>query len=336
MTEAIVKLHERAEAVDRMLQQNESALASEPDSFSHKLSRQSLREHLADITCQAAVEFLSLGNYADAEREFRKAFSLSEGKKHILLNSVLLHNENDWARAIPLLRMLLRIDPTFELARTNLAIAYLNLGVEKVTTPNPTEEDRHSGLELFYFALGAATETDVVDQIRENLAAFHTNLGIKCHEAGDPGGCVGRMRRACEALPSEQARRNLGAAYAHLALFFMDNQDYQQAIVYFERAEDAGLVQPELINDYGIALAKVGRTAEARLAFERALQIVDSQSVRANLTLLLKHGSNGGPVTEPVIKAGSDIQANSLEALFTQAFFPEFVPSAIQPYQQVA
>jgi tetratricopeptide (TPR) repeat protein len=336
MTEAIVKLQESAAAVNRMLQQNETALASDPTSFSHKLSRQSLREHLADITCQAGVEFLNLGNYVDAEREFSKAFSLSESGKHILLNLVLLSNENDWARAIPLLRMLLRIDPSFELARTNLAIAYLNLGVEKVTTPNPTEEDRHKALELFYYALGAASESDVVDQIRENLAAFHTNRGIKCHEAGDPEGCVSRMRRACEALPSSQARRNLGAAYAHLALFYMNTQKYQQAIISFGAAEDAGLVQPELINDYGIALAKVGRTAEARLAFERALQIVDSLSVRANLTLLLNRGSNGVPVTEPVVRVGSEIEANSVEALFTETFFPKFFPGAIQPYQQAA
>lgn len=336
MTEAIVKLQDRAEAVGRMLQQNESALASDPTSFSHKLSRQSLREHLADITCQAGVEFLNLGNYVDAEREFSKAFLLSESSKHILLNSVLHNNENDWVRAIPLLRMLLRIDPTFELARTNLAIAYLNLGVESVTSPNPTEEDRLHALDLFHFALGAASESDVVDQIRENLAAFHTNLGIKCHEAGNPIGCVGGMRRACEVLPSDQARRNLGAAYAHLALFFMGNQNYQQAIVSFEAAEDAGLVQPELINDYGIALAKVGRIAEARLAFERALQIVDSHSVRANLTLLLNRGSNGIPVTEPVVKVGSDLGANSDEALFTQTFFPEFARGAIQPYQHAA
>lgn len=336
MIEAIAKLQERAEAVGRMLQQNESALASDPTSFSHKLSRQSLKEHLSDITCQAGVEFLNLGNYVDAEREFRKAFSLSKNSKHILLNSVLYNNENDWVRAIPLLRMLVRIEPTFELARTNLAIAYLNLGVETITTSNLTEENRCKALDLFYLALGVASETDVVDQIRENLAAFQTNLGIKCHSEGDPGGCVGRMRRAREILPTDQARRNLGAAYAHLALFFMSNQNYQQAIVSFEAAEDAGLVQPELINDYGIALAKMGHTAEAKLAFERALDLVESPSVRANLTLLLNRGSNGVPVKEPVINESSNIDATSLEALFTQTFFPEFVPGAIQPYQQAA
>lgn len=336
MTDAIVKLQERAEAVERMLQQNENALASDPTSFSHKLSGQSLKEHLADITCKAGVEFLNLGNYVDAEREFRKAFSLNESSKHILLNSVLHNNEDDWVRAVPLLRMLLRIDPGFELASTNLAIAYLNLGVERITIHNLTEESRGEALELFYLALGAASETDVVDQIRENLAAFQTNLGIKCHDEGDPGGCVRRMRRACEILPSDQARRNLGAAYAHLALLFMANQNYQQAIISFEASEDAGLIQPELINDYGIALAKVGRTAEAMLAFERALQLVDSLSVRANLTLLLNRGSNGEPVTQPVIKVGNDSEANSVEALFTQTFFPAFVPGAIQPYQQAA
>jgi len=59
----------------------------------------------------------------------------------------------------------------------------------------------------------------------------------------------------------------------------MEAGDYQKAVALFERAEDVGLLSPELINDYGVALAGAGKEDEAIWAFERALHLAPDNPI---------------------------------------------------------
>ena len=70
----------------------------------------------------------------------------------------------------------------------------------------------------------------------------------------------------------------------HLAQFSLDKGDFNQAILAFERADLTDLASPQLLNDYGFALAHAGRIEEAINIFERALELSpENEIIQANL-----------------------------------------------------
>lgn len=291
------KLQERTDTVRAMLEKSEAALTADPNNFAHQLSRNSLREHLAEVEFQRGVVLLNVeGNAPSAEQAFREAIALRPASKGLLLNSMLHSTGEDWSFAINGLRMVLRIAPDYGYARDNLAVAFLNYGVEKAQ-----EGSLGDALELFYNAIGITNDEEITSKIRENFAATHVQIGIKFHEAYQKDhnielltSVVMAMRRAVEVFPDRRAQRNLGKAYAHLALAYLKNDDLQEAIVAFERAEDTGLLHHELLNDYGVALAASVRLDEAIRAFERAIELApEDEGIKKNLALAVSRFSSG-------------------------------------------
>lgn len=337
---SIEELRDRAAAVRAMIAEGESALAADQDSFAHRLSLKSLREHLGDLLGQTGAALLNSGNPAGAERELKEAVELKPATRGIFLHSILGNCGSDWAAAIPLLRMLVRIAPAYEHARNNLAIAFLNLGVEVVTNGSVEGGSIQQANELFYLASGATTDSEILNQARKNFAASYTKLGTYYHEKGEAFSTLECMKRAREVFPDEATRRNLGVAYAHAARALMGERRFAEAATQFESAEDAGVVLPELLNDYGVALAALGRLPEARLAIERALEVApDDRVARENLSVISgKKTATPAPSSEPAgeIKPaeGAAEEAEwedviSVDDLQTEELFPDFIP--IQP-----
>lgn len=226
------------------------------------------------------MELLNSGELKQAEGKFRHAIALKPRCVGILNNLFAeAHTDLGWKTSIDLMRFLVRIAPSYTIAWRNLAIAYLNFGVQ-IASELRLEE----AVALFLRALTVPSSAEVVEDIRTNLAAVHTTIGIRAHENGRLDEALSHMLHACAFQPNEVTRRNLGLAYTLLAEALMAEQKFGDAVNFFERAQDAGFISPECLNNYGLALAKESRFSEAASAFEMALEMVPGDVlVLANL-----------------------------------------------------
>jgi len=242
--------------------------------------------------------FFNNGDEVQAESKLRSAITLEPRSRAAILNSILrsFDTNNDWEARIQALRFLYHLAPEYEYGRNNLAITYLNYGVEKAK-----EGDTEQAMMLFCYAITLDVTADIASKVRENYAGVVTTLGIKAHKKGDYENAVAAMRVACMVLPDEQTRHNLGLGHAYLALSHMDRGQYEAAIPVFEEAEEAGLILPELLNDYAIALVFVSREDEAKLAFGRALELSpNNYIIKENLTKLSRNDARDTLVHEKV------------------------------------
>lgn len=259
---------------------------------------------------------LNNGNEVEAEKPFRLAIALDSKARGAILNSILKSFDAgvNWEAKIQFLRFLYHISPDYEAGKNNLAIAYLNCGVEKAN-----EGDIEAAHLFFYYAIGVQATPEVESKIRENFAGVLTTIGIKEHKSGNYHNSLGFMRMACVVFPDEKTRRNLGLADAHLAWSYLDKHDYESAIAFFEAAEETGLILPELLNDYAIALVFENRLGEAVIAFDRALELApDNLLIKENFSKLSKSESIDTLVIE-------EIKAEYI-----------YIPTAIQQYQAAA
>lgn len=238
-------------------------------------------EKVAKETFEYGISLLNEGKLIEAEKAFRRAVDLRPDYIRVLHNSMVRSFEGveDWGLRINAMRLVRRVSPTYEPARNNLAIAYMNLGVEKAH-----EGDIDSARDLFHTALGVEASEDILCDLRRNLAAAYTGLGARAHSQGRFEESLAHMGRACAFFPNEQTRHNLGLAYVFLALALLQDKEFDGAIHYFESAEDTGLILPQSLNNYGVALALKGRLNEASRAFERALEIdPENATIQGNL-----------------------------------------------------
>lgn len=345
--ESAEELRKKAVAVQAMIDKDESALNADPDNFAYKLSLKSSKEHLADLLGQIGVALLNAGNIADAERELQKAIELKPATRGIFLNSILSNAGDDWATAIPYLRLLVRIAPSYENARNNLAIAFLNLGVEIAKKGKPEDGSIQEANQHFYLAMGAAKDPELMSHIRKNFAASYTKLAIYSHNRDDVSNTLGWMKRACEVYPDETTRRNLGVAYAHLSRALMNERRYDAAISQLECAFDTGVVIAELLNDYGVARAAIGHIPEAKLAFERVLELEpDNRMAKENLSAVTERETSTltsipESLTGPKLiegKSEKTVWGREIEAedLQIETLLPDFIPIPLTSFQYQA
>ena len=195
------------------------------------------------------------------------------------------------------LRLVLRLNPDFDVdgynmsffARNNLAMAFQNYAVQKAN-----EGDIQTALVYFDHAIGVGSRPETITLIRKNLAKAYTSLGIQAAEVGDYEGSVARMNHACEIDPNDLTKSNVAIAYAHLAEHYMDQRDYENATTTFEHALDIGLRYPELLNDYGMALAIGGHRDDAILTFQRARRLSPGNHIIEHNLSLVEQGASVG------------------------------------------
>jgi tetratricopeptide (TPR) repeat protein len=262
------------------------------------------------------VALLNSGNEEEAERMLIRAIEADAGSRGVLLNSILKSFTDDinWEDRLPSLRFLFRLAPDYGRGRDNLAITYLNCGVERAKAG-----DIAAAQVFFNYAIAVDAAPEVASKIRENFAGVLTTLGIKAHKSADYDTSLGFMRMACVVFPTEKTRHNLGLANAFLAWSHIGKREYEEAIAFFEAAEETGLILPELLNDYAIALVFENRLDEAALAFERALRLdPDNSLVKENLTKL----NNSEPFDSLIPE---EIKAEYI-----------YIPTGVQQYQLAA
>ena len=238
-------------------------------------------DEIAKEIFERGIDLLNRGRQLEAEREFQRAIDLMPGYIGVLHNSIVksFGDSSNWQGGMAAMRLVLRIDPQYKPARDNLAIAFLNLGVQKAN-----EGDIEAARSLYHRALGIESSQAIISDIRKNLAATYTSLGLQSHRSSRFRDALNQMFMAYEFDPNNNTRHNLGLAYAIFARSLVDQGELEAAISYFESAEDAGLVMPELLSDYGATLALSNRLDQAIRAFERALELApENKVIQANL-----------------------------------------------------
>lgn len=263
------------------------AYSIKPDQFTN-LSR------TAFVRAMKAVERADL---ITAEKELRVATNLRPDYIGGFVMSVLASVpdpveqkgfEEDVSFLIPLLRLATRVDPTYEFARVNLAIAFLNFGVAKARHKN-----YFAAIELFYSALGIKTDQETEFRIKTNIVMALTTLARESFQTEKVEEGVGYARTSFLVLQDKITRRNLGLAYGNLGVFHMRSQRFEYALEQFERAEDSGVILPEYLNDRGVCLVFLGRINEAIQVFERALEMNPQDEVAQFNLAKLKQISKG-------------------------------------------
>lgn len=280
------------------------AYSIKPDQFTN-LSRD------AFVRAMEAVERADL---VTAERELEAATDLRPDYIGGFVMSVLatipegseeIGLEDNVSYLIPLLRLATRVDPNYEFARSNLAVAFLNFGVAKAR-----KKSYHEAIELFYSALGIRTDLEIESLIKTNIVRAFTALAKNSFQNDRVEEGFGYIRTAFWVLQDEITRRNLGLAYGNLGIFYMKSQRFDFAIEQLARAEDSGVVLPDYINDYGVCLVSIGRINEAMQAFERVLAIAPQNEVaQFNLSKLKQSLQTG-------------LSTHELETFSNQLFVP--------------
>lgn len=285
--------------------------------YSVKPNQIRTEEEVAKNAFQHGIVLINQGKPTEAEKEFQRAIDLRPALIVNLHNSILntFENTNEWEQFIVALRLVLRLNPDFEvegynmsfIARNNLAMAYQNYAVQKAN-----EGDMQTAITYFQFAMGVKSRPETLSLIRRNLAKAYTSLGIEAAQTdaaqtADYVAAVARLSHACEVDPNDMTRHNLGTAYARMAKHYLDDGDYEEAISIFDHAIDLGSIFPDVLNDYGMALAMAGHEDDAILAFQRALTLAPENEIILRNLRLVEGGSSVG-INTIEIQAGFDAQ----------------------------
>lgn len=255
----------------------------------------------ARVTFERGIELMNRGRHAEAVLEFRRAVKIQSDYVGVLHNSTVKSFEgaDDWQRMITAMTLVLRVDPDYQIARDNLAIAFMNHGVEKAAAG-----DMESSRELYHLALSVGPSIEIAIDLQRNIGAAYTGLGIRAHEAGLFEEAHMYLRSASAFHPSEQTRRNLALACASCAFWLMDQGRIAEAIELFERAQLGGLATPRLLNDYAVALVSQIRMDEAELAIEMAIEIEpDNAVLHQNLATIRRGLSANAVISETLVVA---------------------------------
>lgn len=232
------------------------------------------------------MEALDEGNFVEALRNLREAINLIPsyiGAMHNSLAQSIGPNE-DWEKFIFAMQLVRLIDPNYEIARENLAIAFLNYGVQEARNGKYEES-----IAIFHAALGVDSSQEIITLVKENIAASHSALGIQAFHNGDMERALALFRSAHFIASNEMTRRNFAKAHFHFGNFCSNTGDIQRAIDSYQRAEDAGLMLPEVLNNHACALADSGQLTGATMLLETARTLApEDEIIKSNLSKLIE------------------------------------------------
>jgi tetratricopeptide (TPR) repeat protein len=232
------------------------------------------------------MEALDEGNFVKALSSLRVAISLIPSYVRALHNSLAqsIGPHEDWGKFIFAMQLVRLIAPDYEMARENLAIAYLNYGVQEAKRGKYEES-----LVYFYASLAVEASQEVIALVRENIAASYSALGSQAFRSGDLKKTLDRFASAHFIASSEMTRKNVAKAQFHFANFCASSGDLQAALTSYQRAEDSGLMLPEVLNNHACALADSRQFAGAIMLLEAAHTLAPEDDViKSNLSKLLE------------------------------------------------
>jgi tetratricopeptide (TPR) repeat protein len=246
------------------------------------------------------MEALSEGKFVEALGNIRKAVKLIPSYIGGMHNSLALSigPHEDWQRFIFAMRLVRLIDPAYTVAIDNLAIGYLNYGVQEAKTGKYRDS-----VQIFHAALAIEAAHEIIVLVKENIAASYTALGIKDFYDGNVEGALVYFRSARFFSSNEIIKQNFGKAHFHYGNFCSAVGNLKMAIDSYERAEDAGLLLPEVLNNHACALASNGQLMEARMIFETAQALApDNLTITFNLSKVPKIDAGSALNVEAVVQ----------------------------------
>lgn len=264
---------------------------------------------IANEFCKKGIEELNELKFVEALRNFRKAVNLIPSYVGAMHNSLAqsIGPSEDWGKFIFSMQLVRLVNPDYEIARENLAIAYLNHGVE-IAKSGKYEES----ITIFHQALGVEASQEVITLIKENIAASYSALGIQAFRNGDMKRSLALFRSAHFIASNEMTRRNFAKAHFHFGNFCSNTGDMKNAIYSYQLAEDAGLMLPEVLNNHACALADSGQFTGAMMLLETALMLSpDDEIIKSNLSKLIEISQVPAPdvktLRRNLITEGSEI-----------------------------
>jgi len=249
------------------------------------------------------------GDVVGAIRAFRRAIELRPSYIRGLHESFRIsytptENFEGFLSGLLIVKLL---DPTYELAKENIAITYLNWGVAEAQRQN-----LELALHLFQSALRAEGPSDVARLVLENISGTHSMLGLRAHRKGDLMTAVQHFEAALSFNPSSRTRHDLGLAYANRADSLVENDMYDEAIICYQYAEDTGLISATVYNNHAVALAMTGKLEQAIIIFESALHLSPGDKTIEN-NLMNAIGNN----TSQIIREVHQLSFSSVPELRT-------------------
>jgi tetratricopeptide (TPR) repeat protein len=232
----------------------------------------------------AGVQLLQQGRFVEAAKEIREAVRIRPNLIRVLheLFCDNLAERELWDQVIEGMQFIININPKYDLAKLNLAIAYLNYGVKKVE-----ERDLKEELNLFLMAFRMETPANVAELVKKNIATAHTMLGIQAYREDEKKDAVKHMESAYMFDSNSETRRRLGLAYSSIAETYLFDKDFNNAVMNYVLAEQTGMLTSENLNNRAVAHVHLGEIDEAVLALESALTIDPINEVaQKNLELL--------------------------------------------------
>lgn len=192
--------------------------------------------------------------------------------------------------AIRVYNLLLELQPEYELARENLAAAYVQRGVKRGRTGllDQAIEDFKTALML------RPRRQESLEVVRKNLVAAYTHLAVQHPDMNLYSEAVGYFVFAFELDPSELTQRNLAIALIASSVPKIESGSQAPGEDFFRQAMQMGLTLSESLNVYGATLARHGRISEAVRALEKAVQVdPKNEMAKKNLETLLRHDAPG-------------------------------------------
>ena len=205
-------------------------------------------DEAARESLEKGIKLHNEGKGAEAEKEFRRAIELKpdliDELHNLFLRSCEQQDDSEetetFERIIFAMHLVLRLNPEYQIARDNIAIAYEKQGIIEATKGNLLRTTIR-----FRMALAIATSPEVAFSIRQNLGGAWTQLAIQSYQSGEFQEFLNYMALAYETDSNESTKRNLAVAYADLALRFLNQNNREDATDSLQLAFDIAAITPK-------------------------------------------------------------------------------------------
>lgn len=230
--------------------------------------------------------YLQNGLFGQAKGQFAKAFSVDVNLRASLLESTnVLARKDKLDAAIRVYALLLELQPAYEVARENLAAAFVQRGVKRGRSGllDHAIEDFKTALML------RPRRPESLELIQKNLVAAYTHLAVQHSDMRLYSEAVAYFVLAFELDPSDLTQRNLAIALVASSVPKTEIGSQVPGEDFFRQAIQMGLTFSQCLNAYGATLAHHGRISDAVRALERAVDAdPKNEMARKNLDTLLR------------------------------------------------
>jgi tetratricopeptide (TPR) repeat protein len=239
---------------------------------------------------ETGILYLQNGLIPRSKEYLGKAFSIDRNLARDMLNKTIpLAESGAFETAIFICELLLELVPNYDLARENLAIAFLNRGIAF-----GRQGFFAKAIEDFDRALLVRPSDRIIEAVRKNTAAAYGNVGVLNAETKQYREALRFLQWALELDPlSVTVGKNLGITMIALSVLTIQGTSISAKEDILRQPLMMGLTLSECLNAYGATLATLGKFAEAKEALEDAIKADPrNETPKKNLEILLTQEAN--------------------------------------------